>query len=63
MIQSLGVEVSMAKTHKSKYFFEFAKRYFYFSKEITHFPISALKENGNRYYLLTNLLLECENKG
>lgn len=62
VIQSLGVDVSKAKTHKSKHFFEFAKRYFYRSKEITHFPVSALKESSNRYYLLTNLLLETENK-
>lgn len=62
VIRSLGVEVSEAKTHKSKHFFEFAKRYFYFSKEITHFPISAMKESGKRYYLLTNLLYESENK-
>jgi hypothetical protein len=59
----LGVEVSSAKTHKSKYFFEFAKRYFYKGKEITPFPISALKESSRRYYQLVNLLFESEGKG
>jgi hypothetical protein len=63
VITSLGVEVSKVKTHKSKNFFEFAKRYFYHSKEITHFPISALKESGKRYYLLTNTLIDVESKG
>jgi len=63
VINSLGVEVSTLKTHKSKNFFEFAKRYFYMGEEITHFPISALKEDGKRYYKLANLLLETERKG
>lgn len=64
----LGVEISSQKTHRSAYFFEFAKRYFYredvshkFS-EITPFPISALRESSKRSFLLTQLLLELEGK-
>lgn len=69
LISSLGVEVSPLKTHRSRNFFEFAKRYFNLGKdsksfmEFTPFPVSALKESGRRSYLLTQLLLECQNKG
>jgi len=62
VILSLGLEVSNLKTHKSKNLVEFAKRLFYKSKEITPFPISAMKETGRRYYLLTNLLQEQEKR-
>jgi len=30
---------------------------------VTHFPISALKNEGKYYYLLTNLLIQCSEKG
>jgi hypothetical protein len=55
VIRSLGVEVSELKTHRSKHFFEFAKRLFIRSQEITPFPISSLKECSKRYYRLVNL--------
>lgn len=61
--QFLGVEVSLAKTHQSFHFFEFAKRYFLHRVEITFFPVSALKESAKRYYQLVNLLIESEQKG
>jgi hypothetical protein len=63
IIQSLGVEVSLSKTHKSSTFYEFAKRQIYKGVEITPFPISALKESMSRHYMLVNLLLESEKKG
>jgi len=63
VMRVLGVEVSELKTHESCYFFEFAKRLFYKSKEVSPFPISALQEVGNKFYLLTSLLVELEDKG
>lgn len=62
------MEVSESKTHRSKYFFEFAKRYFTRNnpldkfKEITPFPISGLKEVSKRSYLFTQFLIEQEGK-
>lgn len=63
IIKALGVEISELKTHKSDKFYEFAKRLFYRNKEITPFPISALKESKKRYYLLVSLLLQENRKG
>jgi hypothetical protein len=54
----LGVTFSPLKTHESKTLFEFAKRLFYKGKEISPFPISALKESAKKYYLLVNLFRE-----
>lgn len=63
VIYDLGVDISLAKTHKSKDLCEFAKRWIYKGHEISPFPISALKGVGQKYYLLTGFLLECEKKG
>jgi len=63
VIQSLGVEISEIKTHESDKLFEFAKRLFLNSVEITPFPISSLKESSKRFYLLVNLLIEEEVRG
>jgi hypothetical protein len=63
VIQSLGVDVSMQKTHISSEICEFAKRWVYKGVEITPFPITALKESQKRYYSLINLFLESEVKG
>jgi len=41
VIQSLGVDVSMTKTHVSSDICEFAKRWIYKGQEITPFPITA----------------------
>lgn len=62
-IRSLGMEVSSAKTHTSPHFFEFAKRLIFKGQEITHFPISAIKESSKRYYHLTTVLLNAKEKG
>lgn len=56
VISLLGVEYSEAKTHKSKDFYEFAKRLFLDQEEITPFPISALKSTGKSASQLTTLL-------
>jgi len=56
VIKKLGVEYSLAKTHRSNNFFEFAKRLYYKGIEITPFPVSALKECGKSSLSLTTLL-------
>jgi len=63
VMEELGVEISIPKTHQSPHFCEFAKRLLYKGEEISPFPISALKEESKRYYSLTNLLLETKQKG
>jgi len=62
-ISSLHVEYSLAKTHKSLHFYEFAKRIFYKGVEISPFPISALKECGKSFGFLTVLLREQKERG
>jgi len=63
MINSLHIEISLAKTHRSEHFFEFAKRIFYKGEEISPFPISSLKECGKSVTALTVLLMEQTAKG
>lgn len=63
VIQRLGLDISVAKTHVSKRDFEFAKRIFLDGIEITPFPISALKESGKNIFILTTLLWELNKKG
>lgn len=62
-MKSLGVDVSMAKTHVSTTTLEFAKRWIHKGREISPFPISALKECGKKYYFLTALLLQQVERG
>ncbi|QTY21822.1 RNA-dependent RNA polymerase [Botryosphaeria dothidea mitovirus 3] len=57
VIGSLGVKVSMAKTHRSKTTLEFAKRWIHNGQEITPFPISAMKEASRSVTSMTTLLL------
>lgn len=63
IISSLHVSFSLAKTHRSENFFEFAKRIFYKGEEISPFPISALKECGKSHVALTVLLMEQTRRG
>jgi len=57
VISDLGLQYSPAKTHKSKDFYEFAKRIIVSkNEEITPFPISALKNCGKSVSQLTTLL-------
>jgi len=62
VIKSLGLDISIAKTHKSVNFFEFAKRMFLNGEEITPFPISALKSCGQNSNILTTLIFETTKK-
>lgn len=62
VMEDLGVDISLAKTHVSKDTCEFAKRWLHQGSEITPFPISSLKESGKRYYSLINVLLEVDIK-
>jgi len=41
-LDSLGVEISPSKTHKSENFYEFAKRVIFFDREVTPFPFNAI---------------------
>lgn len=63
LIKGLGVEISELKTHVSEKLYEFAQRLHYRGKEITPFPISALRESKKRYYLMVSLLLQEKRKG
>jgi hypothetical protein len=67
-IQALGVEVSLSKSTKSKYFAEFAKRYFYRTPygefwEVTPFPASAVAERPRSIPLVVSALYGEERKG
>lgn len=57
IMKNLGVEISLAKTHISPHFCEFAKQLIYRGKNISPFPISALKNSGKSWDLLTALLV------
>lgn len=63
LLVQLGIEFSKAKTHKSKDFYEFAKRIFYQGIEVSPFPYSALKECSKSYELLYTLIWSLRNKG
>jgi len=62
VMEKLGVEVSMSKTHKSSTTYEFAKRWVHKGSEISPFPFSAVKEMSKKSYLLALLLCEAERK-
>ena len=63
MIKTLGVEISDSKTHISKTFMEFAKRYFTPEGEITHFPIKAILEESRSFYSFRVLLSRYSDRG
>jgi len=58
VIKGLGLDYSPLKTHKSKNFYEFAKRYYLDGVEISPFPFSAIKECQKSVTQLTTLLFE-----
>jgi len=62
LLLHLGVEYSVAKTHQSERMFEFAKRIFYKGVEVTPFPVSALKECGKSFDMISILLFEQESR-
>lgn len=59
----LGVQISPMKTHQSAKLYEFAKRLVLHGVEVTPFPISALAESSNRFYLMVALLQQESRKG
>lgn len=60
VVRSLGLEISVSKTHSSKHFREFAKRVFYDDRELTPFPISALWTTRNSQSLTLGVVVsEC----
>lgn len=63
LIDKIGVDYSIAKTHKSTNFYEFAKRIFLDGIEVTPFPFSALQECSKSYDLLTTLVWQLGIKG
>jgi len=44
IMDNLGVDIALQKTHRSEHFFEFAKRLFYDGKEFSPFPLTGLRE-------------------
>lgn len=62
-INDLGVEISAPKSFISPNYFEFAKRIFYKNREITPYPISAMKESLRSVTTFVSTILETENKG
>jgi len=60
---TLGVGISLAKSHVSETTLEFAKRIFHKGVEISPFPLSALGETASRSYLLADLLCEQLRRG
>lgn len=63
VLKSIHVEYSPAKTHKSKDFYEFAKRIIYKGVEISPFPISSLKESSKNSDILVIILEEVCKRG
>lgn len=62
VLHILGVEVSGAKTHKSRTFCEFAKRYLFLGEEVTPFPVSAVVDCKSTA-LMVSALSGLEEKG
>ena len=62
IMKSLGVEISLPKTHISPHFCEFAKQLIYRGESITPFQVSALKHSKTSD-LITSLLISYADKG
>lgn len=63
IMQSLGVDISEAKTHVSEDTFEFAKRWFHKGVEISPFPVHGIVETKGSYDLLATTVSQAEGKG
>jgi hypothetical protein len=63
LMESLGVEISMQKTHVSNDTFEFAKRWIHRGEEISPFSFGGWKEVCSRYNLAVNFLQTLHSKG
>lgn len=62
-IISLGVDISLDKSHQSKTLFEFSKRLFYCGHEITPFPISSFEEFEKHPSVLSSQLRDLRKQG
>jgi hypothetical protein len=62
IMEKLGVEISLAKTHVSPHFCEFAKQLIYRNENITPFQLSAVKQSKTSD-LITSLLVSYREKG
>jgi hypothetical protein len=63
VISSLGVGISVDKSHISNNFYEFAKRTFHQGNEVTPFPISALWSTRRTPSLMLNVITNEAVKG
>lgn len=63
ILERLDCPISLAKTHKSRDLFEFAKKIVFQGQEISPFPVSGLQEVVKKYYLLYEFLTEQGNRG
>jgi hypothetical protein len=67
LMHELGVEISKSKTHRSKVFFELAKRQFIKQNnvwlEVTGFPVAGLPQVSKLPYLLHHYIKGVVNKG
>lgn len=55
VMSSLGVNISLDKSHISLHFFEFAKRIFWNGEEMTPFPVAALWETRKDHKVIQTL--------
>lgn len=62
-VDELGVGVSVLKTHISREFFEFAKRFYFRQQEISPFQVSSVIDGVARYNELTSSLAGEVKKG
>jgi hypothetical protein len=63
IIQSLGVEVSVEKTLQSKNCYEFAKRFYTRTSELTPFPIASLFDGSKSMLSIWASLLVAGERG
>jgi hypothetical protein len=63
LISELGCEFSEQKTHRSKHFFEFAKRLVYQGVEFSPFPLAGLLEVATKYHYLLPFLDSLKDRG
>jgi hypothetical protein len=63
LIRTIGVQWNTSKTHVSPYFFEFAKRIYWNSNDITPFPLPGLYEEHKTVSGFTQILLNASSKG
>lgn len=63
LISDLGVEISDAKSHVSKNFMEFAKRYFYKGIEISPFPLASIDSISRSYSAFIDIIFTYKSRG